>query len=55
MEKFDLMQIISADTKVFAGFMENVEDTRTFAIVGSGKARFCLHLAGGRQLKTHII
>lgn len=33
---FDFTQPITADTDVFAGFMENVEDTRTFAIVGSG-------------------
>lgn len=33
---FDFTQPITADTDVFAGFMENVEDTRSFAIVGSG-------------------
>ena len=36
--EFDFSQAITADTKVFAGFMENVEDSRTFAIVGSGKS-----------------
>ncbi len=36
--EFDFTQPVTADTKVFAGFMENVEDTRTFAIVGSGKS-----------------
>lgn len=34
--EFDFSVPITADTGVFAGFMENVEDTRTFAIVGSG-------------------
>lgn len=33
---FDFTQPITADTGIFAGFMENIEDTRTFAIVGSG-------------------
>lgn len=33
---FDFTQPITADTKVFAGFVENVEDTRAFAIVGNG-------------------
>ena len=36
--EFDFSQAITADTKVFAGFMENVEDSRAFAIVGSGKS-----------------
>lgn len=34
--EFDFTQAITKDTDVFAGFMENVEDTRTFAILGSG-------------------
>lgn len=34
--EFDFSAPITADTDVFAGFMENVEDNRTFAIVGSG-------------------
>lgn len=33
---FDFTQAVTQDTDVFAGFMENVEDTRTFAILGSG-------------------
>ena len=33
---FDFTKPITEDVGVFAGFMENVEDTRTFAIVGSG-------------------
>ncbi len=36
--EFDFSNPITADTKIFAGFMENVEDTRTFAILGSGKS-----------------
>ncbi len=51
MEKFDLMQIISADTKVFAGFMENVEDTRTFAIVGSGKSPLLSTSSWGKTIE----
>lgn len=35
---FDFSQPITADTEVFAGFMENLEDTRTFAVLGSGKS-----------------
>jgi uncharacterized repeat protein (TIGR02543 family) len=34
--KFDFSQQISADTDLFAGFVSYVEDTRTFAVVGSG-------------------
>lgn len=34
--EFDFTNPITEDISVFAGFMENVEDTRTFAIVGSG-------------------
>lgn len=34
--EFDFAQAITQDTDVFAGFMENIEDTRTFAILGSG-------------------
>ncbi|MCM1102478.1 MAG: InlB B-repeat-containing protein [Clostridium sp.] len=33
---FDFSAPITADVGVYAGFMEYVEDTRTFAIVGSG-------------------
>ncbi len=35
---FDFSQPVTEDTSVFAGFMENKEDTRTFAILGSGKS-----------------
>lgn len=34
--EFDFTQAVTQDTDVFAGFMENIEDTRTFAILGSG-------------------
>lgn len=34
--EFDFTTPITGDTGIFAGFMENVEDTRTFAILGSG-------------------
>ncbi len=36
--EFDFSQPVTEDTSVFAGFMENKEDTRTFAILGSGKS-----------------
>lgn len=36
--KYDFSTPITADTKIFAGFLEDKEDTRSFAIVGSGKS-----------------
>lgn len=33
---FDFSQALTQDTQIFAGFMEEIDDTRTFAIVGSG-------------------
>lgn len=36
--KFDFGTPIAEDTKIFAGFLEAKEDTRSFAIVGSGKS-----------------
>lgn len=36
--EFDFTQPITEDTNIFAGFMEDVEDTRSFAIVGSGSS-----------------
>lgn len=36
--KFDFSSAITEDTSVFAGFVSYVEDTRSFAIVGSGKS-----------------
>lgn len=35
---FDFSQPVTEDLSVFAGFMEDKEDTRTFAILGSGKS-----------------
>ena len=35
---FDFSSAITEDTSVFAGFVSYVEDTRSFAIVGSGKS-----------------
>ncbi|MNJ48000.1 Listeria-Bacteroides repeat domain [compost metagenome] len=36
--KYDFSTPVTADTKVFAGFLEEKEDTRSFSIVGSGKS-----------------
>ncbi len=36
--RFDFEAAITQDTSVFAGFVSYVEDTRTFAILGSGKS-----------------
>lgn len=36
--KFDFAAAITEDTSVFAGFVSYVEDTRSFAILGSGKS-----------------
>lgn len=36
--KFDFSTPIASDTEIFAGFLEDKEDTRSFAIVGSGKS-----------------
>lgn len=36
--RFDFTAAITEDTSVFAGFVSYVEDTRSFAIVGSGKS-----------------
>ena len=36
--KFDFNTPVTEDTKIFAGFLEEKEDTRSFAIVGSGKS-----------------
>ncbi len=49
--QFDFSQPITADTKVFAGFMENVEDTRTFAIVGSGKSPLLSTSSWGKTIE----
>ncbi|GFI23115.1 hypothetical protein IMSAGC011_01892 [Lachnospiraceae bacterium] len=49
--QFDFSQPITADTKVFAGFMENVEDTRTFAIMGSGKSPLLSTSSWGKTIE----
>lgn len=36
--EFDFSTAITADTSIFAGFVSYVEDTRSFAILGSGKS-----------------
>lgn len=36
--EFDFSTPITKDTEIFAGFLEDKEDTRSFAIVGSGKS-----------------
>lgn len=36
--KYDFSTPVTADTELFAGFLEDKEDTRSFAIVGSGKS-----------------
>ncbi len=36
--EFDFSTPITADTDIFAGFLQDQEDTRSFAIVGSGKS-----------------
>lgn len=45
--KIDFSTPITADTKVFAGFLEEQEDTRSFAIVGSGKSPLLLESSWG--------
>lgn len=48
--EFDFSTPITADTDVFAGFMENVEDTRTFAIVGSGTSPLMAESSWGKVI-----
>lgn len=36
--KYDFSTPVTADTKIFAGFLEDKKDTRSFAVVGSGKS-----------------
>lgn len=40
--EFDFSTAITADTSLFAGFVSYVEDTRSFAILGSGKSSVLL-------------
>ncbi len=48
--EFDFTAAITADTSVFAGFMENVADTRTFAIVGSGMSPLLSESSWGKVI-----
>lgn len=45
--KFDFTQAVTEDTSVFAGFVTYVEDTREFAIVGSGTSPVLLESSWG--------
>lgn len=47
---FDFTSEIKTDTSVFAGFMEDVEDTRTFAIVGSGTSSLLSSSSWGKVI-----
>ncbi len=47
---FDFTQQITEDTGIFAGFMENVEDTRSFAIVGSGTSPVLASSSWGKTI-----
>ena len=48
--KFDFTQSIEGDTSVFAGFVSYVEDTRSFAIVGSGTSPVLLESNWGATI-----
>lgn len=45
--RFDFAAAITQDTSVFAGFVSYVEDTRTFAILGSGKSPVLMESSWG--------
>lgn len=45
--RFDFGTAITQDTSVFAGFVSYVEDTRTFAILGSGKSPVLMESSWG--------
>lgn len=51
--EYDFTQPITADINIFAGFLEEVEDTRTFAIVGSGKSPLLLESNWGNTINDH--
>ncbi len=48
--RFDFSAAITEDTSVFAGFVSYVEDTRTYAIVGSGKSPVLLESSWGQVI-----
>ena len=45
--RFDFEAAVAQDTSVFAGFVSYVEDTRTFAILGSGKSPVLMESSWG--------
>ncbi len=49
--KFDFNKEITEDTSVFAGFVQYTEDTREFAIVGSGKSPVLISSNWGKVIK----
>ncbi len=49
--EFDFTQPITADTEIFAGFLEVVEDTRTYAVVGSGKSPLLSASNWGKEIE----
>ncbi len=54
--KFDFTVPIAEDTKIFAGFLEEKEDTRSFAIVGSGKSPLLAASSWGKVIKEeHLL
>lgn len=48
--KFDFTQEITGDTELFAGFVSYVEDTRSYAIVGSGTSPVLLESNWGKTI-----
>lgn len=53
---YDFTQPITEDTGIFAGFMENVEDTRSFAVVGSGTSPLLASSSWGKTINDeHIL
>ena len=54
--EFDFSKPITENTKVFAGFSAYAEDTRTWAIVGSGKGDLLLSSNWGKVITdAHIL
>lgn len=54
--KFDFNLPITEDTKIFAGFLENKDDTRSFVIVGSGKSPVLVSSSWGKVInEEHIL
>ncbi|MNM95036.1 hypothetical protein D3C81_1074610 [compost metagenome] len=53
--KYDFSTPVTADTKLFAGFLEDKEDTRSFAIVGSGKSPILINSNWGTVIDDNHI